>query len=149
MRQNFAYLFILLATISMINAIPLDKRATAFVACNNAANPSVLTVTINPDPPTAGASLTINASGTATNPITQGATINAVFIDANNNILGQASIQDFCSQAGISCPVQPGQTFTIPPIMITAPASLTNTALGVNVADTNSNPVACAVARFT
>ncbi|GBC03026.1 hypothetical protein RclHR1_04940006 [Rhizophagus clarus] len=151
MKHNLAFLVILLATISMINAVP-HKRATQFGPCTDyGVPPPVSTVTINPDPPTAGASLSINVSGTAASPINQGVIISVAFLDANYNLLGTASIQDFCSQAGISCPVAAGASFTVPTITTTAPPTINpGTILGINIGDPsgNTNPVQCAMAHL-
>ncbi|GBB85642.1 hypothetical protein RclHR1_12120006 [Rhizophagus clarus] len=152
MRQNFTFLVILLlATISIINATPhqLYKRATQFVPCNNTANPPLLNVNITPDPPAPGASLNIDASGTSPNAITQGATISVAFIDAKNNIIGSATVEDLCSQPGILCPVAGGSPFTIPTITTTIPPIITGTALDISViGPTGINTLLCAVAHF-
>ncbi|KAF0527773.1 hypothetical protein F8M41_013466 [Gigaspora margarita] len=48
MTRNFIFVFILLATLTIINAIPLHKRATSFGPCPNVQD--TFTVTMSPDP---------------------------------------------------------------------------------------------------
>lgn len=52
MNRNFGFALILLAMLSIINAIShqLYKRKTKFGACPFSGVPSVLNVTISPDP---------------------------------------------------------------------------------------------------
>ena len=60
MNRNFIFVFVLLVTLSMVNAIPLNKRTTSFDACSV----PVLTVSINPDPPVARQDVKFDISGT-------------------------------------------------------------------------------------
>ena len=65
MNRNFIFVFILLAALSLVNAMPheLRKRTTTFGPCSNLDKP-VLDITISPDPIVAGASVTFTVSGT-------------------------------------------------------------------------------------
>jgi hypothetical protein len=66
MKQNLAFAVILLAMLSMINAIPLHKRKTEFSNCSGNF-PATLDVTaLTPDPIQAGQSANFTISGNFT-----------------------------------------------------------------------------------
>ncbi|CAG8818845.1 45685_t:CDS:1 [Gigaspora margarita] len=126
--------------ISMINA-----DLPPFVPCNNVAQPPLLVVNTAPTNPVPGGQLGINVSGSLSVTIPVGSRFNAVFINANNNILSMAS-DDFCTQSGSTCPVAPGVQFSIN-TTISVPFSIQGLALSVNIADPSQNPLFCAVSR--
>ncbi|CAB4388258.1 unnamed protein product [Rhizophagus irregularis] len=67
MNRNFIFVFILLATLSMVNAIPLHKRATVFGKCppipGLPTQPEEISVSISPDPVVPGQTDTFTVSG--------------------------------------------------------------------------------------
>ncbi|CAB4388261.1 unnamed protein product [Rhizophagus irregularis] len=74
MNRNFIFVFILLATLSMVNAIPLQKRATVFGKCppipGLPTQPEQISVSISPDPVVPGQTDTFTVSGTLSKEIT-------------------------------------------------------------------------------
>ena len=64
MKRDFIFVFVLLAILSMVNAIPhqLHKRDTTFIQCPKS-DASLLTVSVSPDPPVPGQTATYTISG--------------------------------------------------------------------------------------
>ncbi|KAF0484189.1 hypothetical protein F8M41_023061 [Gigaspora margarita] len=138
MNQNFYFIVVLLAMISMINA-----DLPPFVPCNNVAQSPLLVVNISPANLVPGGQLDINASGSLSVTIPVGSRFNAVFIDANNSIISRVS-KDFCTQSRSTCPVAPGVQFSIN-TTLSVPFDIQGLALSVNIADPSQNPLFCAV----
>src|SRR3954451_5810907 len=87
MNRNFIFAFILLATLSIFNAVPsqLRKRITTFEPCP-VDNPPVLDVTqVVPDPIISGAKVSFYISGKLPKAITIGSTIGAYFADVSTS----------------------------------------------------------------
>jgi hypothetical protein len=74
MNRNFIFVFILLATFSIVNAIPLQKRETVFGKCppipQLPIQPDQISVSISPDPVVPGQDDTFTVSGTLSKEIT-------------------------------------------------------------------------------
>src|SRR5688572_16960085 len=74
MNRNLIFVFILLAVLSMVNAIPLQKRETTFGKCppipKVPTQPDQISVSISPDPVVPGQDDTITVSGTLSKEIT-------------------------------------------------------------------------------
>src|SRR5205085_20555 len=100
--MKFIFVFILLVTLSIVNAIPhqLHNRATTFLPCNTGESP--LDVTISPVPGRAVNNITIR--GQLSQPVTTGSTISIAFLDANNQLLAKEFILDYCNIRNIECP---------------------------------------------
>jgi hypothetical protein len=82
MNRQILYLFFLLATASIINAIPhqLIKRATNFGPCPVETSPT-LSITIAPDPVVSNQPVTFTISGNAPFDVPTNAVLNIVFLD--------------------------------------------------------------------
>src|ERR1043165_3656794 len=74
MNRNFIFVFILLAVLSMVNAIPLQKRETKFGKCPPISGlptqPEQISGSISPDPIVPGQDVTFTFSGTLSKEIT-------------------------------------------------------------------------------
>src|SRR5256885_2209835 len=76
MNRNFIFVFILLTTLSIVNAIPFNKRKAEFLQCYTVINPRPgVDVTITPDPPVAKTPEHFTVSGTLDNDITADKTV--------------------------------------------------------------------------
>ncbi|POG64754.1 hypothetical protein GLOIN_2v1672449, partial [Rhizophagus irregularis DAOM 181602=DAOM 197198] len=75
MNRNFIFVFILLATFSMTNAVQYQfrKRKTEFNPCPGIKG--VIDVTVAPDPPISEQPATYTVSGTLSDDITAGRTV--------------------------------------------------------------------------
>jgi hypothetical protein len=102
MKQTLILVVILLATFSMVNAIPhqLNKRATTFTACPTGST-YPLTVTLQPDPPVAGQECLFNIGGTF--PIDTGSQLVVQPLDSAGNTVDQPITTDICTIAGFTC----------------------------------------------
>ena len=115
MKRNFIFVLILLATLSMVNAIPLEKpkNLTEFVKCEKdiGENSALLTVKLLPDPLVPGKNDTFTVSGNLSGEITQ---ITMLFITftADGKDIGSRSIfsnydcfifDQICSRSGQVC----------------------------------------------
>ena len=111
MKHPILLLFVVLATISVINAIPhgLSKRTTQFIQCTNG-NVPPLSVTITPDPMVSGQDVTYNISGTAPIDFTE-ATVEIDLYDGQN--YAQSFTGNFCDIYK-QCPVKNGTNFDFP-----------------------------------
>src|SRR5687767_14681396 len=121
MKQNLTFAVILLAMLSMINAIPLHKRKTEFSECLEELSLDITSMT--PDPIQAGTNVTFTISGNFTeHPITSESQQNIVLAQGFN--FSSAFSQDICSDSSSSdipkCPVTDYNTKMI----IQAPADL-------------------------
>src|SRR4051794_36702723 len=112
MKQNLILVFVLLALLSIVNAIPLHKRVTTFVPCPKG-SPNAITVTIKPDPPAAGGQTLFSVSGTVTTgTIEQGAQLVVGAVDTAGTNLFTPIVMDFCTVDGF-CPVPTGNSFSV------------------------------------
>ena len=102
MNRNFSLIFVLLAILSIVNAIP-HKRATTFQPCTDG-NP--LDVTISPDPLVPGGSAEFSVSGKVTPPAMPGSAISIAFLDsAAGAALATPFVLDLCKINGLTCPL--------------------------------------------
>jgi hypothetical protein len=90
------FVFILLATLSIVNAIPLHKRALTFEKCPGL-SASPLTVKATPDPLVPGGDSTFDISGELAAPPSKGSNIVVLFYDpAKQAIVGEPTTSDVC-----------------------------------------------------
>src|ERR1041384_3310287 len=102
MNRNFSLIFVLLAILSIVNAIP-HKRATTFQPCTDG-NP--LDVTISPDPLIPGGTAEFSIAGKITPPATPGSRLGIAFLDsAAKTLLAPPLEMDLCKINGITCPL--------------------------------------------
>src|SRR5438045_1354240 len=85
MNRNLIFAFILLATFSIVNAIPpqLHKRATIFEPCPDGTPLEVTEVV--PDPIVPGAKVTFSISGTLPEAIAMGSALGVLFVDVSTD----------------------------------------------------------------
>ncbi|RIA93148.1 hypothetical protein C1645_819779 [Glomus cerebriforme] len=112
MNQNFIFVFILLITLSIVNAAPFqhDKKGIQFKKCEGYpkdAEPDLLTVTVTPDPIEPGKEETFDISITLKNyNITDGTFLDIGYVDDDTKEgLGFFSL-DICSKT--KCPIEVG-----------------------------------------
>ena len=119
MNRNLLFLFFFLASISAINAVPLqfNKRTTTFVACPpipgnpiDISNVTTLAVTVVPDPISSNQNVTFTMSGIAKENIPTNSSIVVGYTDPSGYVIGKPFVTDFCGD-GDSCPVKKGDTF--------------------------------------
>lgn len=106
MKQNYIFVFILLITLSIVNAIPhqLYKRKTIFAPCPTG-SPNIIDVDVQPDPPPTTGTIIITVSGTLkTGIISAGSQLVSEPIDENGNGIAPPLIDDLCSLDGADCP---------------------------------------------
>ena len=147
MKQNLILVVILLATLSMVNAIlhQLHKRATTFGPCLTG-SPNAISVSIQPDPPVAGGTEIFTVSGTLkTGSITTGSKLVVFTLDSNGNILGDTAIFDICGTPGMTCPtntfsiITKVQFGTVPPTY----------SIVVQILDPSNSVLACSMGTIT
>src|SRR5947208_1901809 len=106
MKRDFTFVFILLATLSMVNAIPhqLHKRDTTFNQCLKS-DASLLTVSVSPDPPFPGQTATYTISGELAKAAPVDSAIFIGFFDRSSGetkVIGEPIVTDLCSK--VKCP---------------------------------------------
>ena len=111
MKRNFIGAFILLATLSMVNA------QTKFGACPipDPPTPVLLQVKLVPDPVVKGKTFDVTLSGTLAVDVADDkqTIIDVVFLDSTGvPITDTWFTQDFCTSEGIKCPLKAGTAFT-------------------------------------
>jgi hypothetical protein len=102
MNRNFSLVFILLAILSIVNAIPFHKRAVTFSKCPLDPPVNPLTVTVAPDP-AAGKTSTYTVSGPLDPPAGPGSLLAIGYLDQNGKFIGQPFQMDIC--ATNTCPL--------------------------------------------
>ncbi len=144
MNRNFIFVFILLATLSLVNAIPLQKRTTNFGKCppipKIPIQPDTISVSISPDPVVAGKDDTFTVSGTLSKEITE----NHKLIIGIANLKGQ-TIQVFVEDVP---PTKPNTKFEVTKTE-TIPSNLPESyAIGVGISTLDNPPdiIGCALA---
>ncbi|RGB38142.1 hypothetical protein C1646_665639 [Rhizophagus diaphanus] len=113
MNRNFIFVFILLALLSIVNAIPIShkllKRTTEFTECRQSPTPPLLSVVISPDPVVSGNTETFTASGTLDKDVPHGSELIAFFGDSSTSkIIGDIHRAPMCEGG---CP-KAGTQFT-------------------------------------
>ncbi|CAJ0765676.1 12842_t:CDS:1, partial [Entrophospora sp. SA101] len=109
-RNLITFLFILLVTFSTINAIPhkLFKRTTEFGECYHDPEtppPTLISVTILPDPVVAGESDTFTVSGTLTEDLHPNIQVIVFFGDpSTGKIIDHITSQPVCDDQKNPCP---------------------------------------------
>ena len=126
MNRNFILsVLVLLATLSMVNAIPnqLYKRATIFRQCYDKYLPEiiVLQVAISPDPVVAGQNDTFTITGTFRDEITTGHKVAVQFVNPPHVTL---FYEELCNYT--KCPI-PAGTEMIAKVPVPVPASFPTT----------------------
>ncbi|RIA79957.1 hypothetical protein C1645_24848 [Glomus cerebriforme] len=143
MKQNFILVAILLATLSIVNALPhqLNKRATTFIPCPG--NIPFITTTLTPDPPTgAGANELITISGTLPNPVVAGSKLVIGTFDPTGTPIGAPLTLDFCTMNGATCPEE--YFSLIQPVTMPSPLP-TSYMIITAINDPNGNALGCSV----
>src|SRR5437764_33266 len=109
MNRNFIFVFILLAALSMVNAIPLQKRTTEFGKCppipGVPVQPEQISVSISPDPVVPGKDDTFTVSGTLHKEITEDYKLVIGFADLTGKTYG-VFVEDLP-------PTKPGAPFKV------------------------------------
>jgi hypothetical protein len=147
MKQTFIFAIILLATLSIVNATPLHKRATTFVICPSG-SPNTVTVSIQPDPPVSNSNLIITVSGTlTTGTINTGSLFSFQAIDSSGTADTPVTV-DICSASGITCPIATGDSFSIVNTVPTGTLTGTYT-LVVGILDATGAVLACSMGTIT
>jgi len=147
MKQTIIFAFILLAALSMVNAIPLHKRETEFFQCPKGSQ--IEDVTISPDPPESGKNVNFKISGTAEETIPEGSTLFIAFVNLDSTpdapkFIGEPFSAQVCDGDKFKCPVGQGSTFE-KSVDIAAPNNLpTAYVIVVAVTDKDKNIVGCA-----
>src|SRR5438045_4974320 len=105
MKQNLIFAFILLATLSMVNAIPhqLYKKSTKFEECPNVGD-AVLNVSLSPDPVVAGQPDSLNVYGKLEKELTFFHKLVIEFADIDGTPVKDPIVVDICSKEGATCP---------------------------------------------
>lgn len=112
------YVFILLATLSIVNAAQLHKRDTKFGPCpieGGSGDVTLLDVKLSPDPIAPGKSLDVTISGKLPVDIPAGDPDKAVevaFLDSAYTPIVDPFSVNFCDSKGIKCPVPKGTEFS-------------------------------------
>jgi hypothetical protein len=102
MNQKFFFIFVLLAILSVVNAIP-HKRALIFEKCKGD-NP--LYVTASPDPLVPGGTSHFTVSGKIAPPATAGFVLGIAFLDSTaKEFLAPPLELDLCSISDVECPL--------------------------------------------
>ncbi|CAB4478777.1 hypothetical protein RhiirA5_431863 [Rhizophagus irregularis] len=106
MKQNYIFVIVLLATLSLINAFPhqLQERDTTFVPCPSG-SPNPIKVTVKPDPPPVTGSFVLNVSGTLkTGVISAGSKLVVKAIGDDGELLDDPIVYDMCES--LTCPTK-------------------------------------------
>ncbi|RIA86394.1 hypothetical protein C1645_740887 [Glomus cerebriforme] len=126
MNRNFIFVFFLLATLSMINAIPLQKRESKFLPCPVDPPPTPLTVSMTPDPPVSGKDVSFTITAKLDKDVDSKTIFGIGFADASGP-LAQPTISPACDGEGEpKCPIKAGTEFTLKPT-VQAPDNLPTT----------------------
>ncbi|RGB33881.1 hypothetical protein C1646_788097 [Rhizophagus diaphanus] len=106
MKQNYIFVIVLLATLSLINALPhqLQERDVTFVPCHiGSLNP--LKVIVQPDPPPISGSFSLYISGAIkVGTISAGATLDVSAIGDDGKLLDDPIVYDICKS--VTCPTK-------------------------------------------
>ena len=153
MARNLFVLLFLLATISVINAIPhkLNKRTSVFGQCPLTPALPTFEATVTPDPVVGGQLATYNISGIAQTDFPDNAEIIILISDTFNGTPYDSPFGgDFCNIPGSPpCPIKKGTSFnrlfTSVQTPDGIPSSFADTILLMQ-ADTTTSTIACAVA---
>ncbi|RIA84122.1 hypothetical protein C1645_859642 [Glomus cerebriforme] len=144
MNRTFIFAFILLTTLSIVNAIPLQKNSTVFLPCPIKPAPDLLSVTIKPDPPVAGKSESFTISGKLHKDINVLTVLAIVFGDASlpPKPLQLPFISLVCGIEGKpKCPIKAGTSFTVTADSVSVPSHLTSPyTIGVAIGIPTGNP---------
>jgi hypothetical protein len=140
MNRNFSLVFILLATLSIVNAIPFHKRDTTFMPCPGDSSKSPLTVTIAPDPLVPGQTARYTVSGALDPPADSDSRLVIRFTDTAKQPIGESFVMDIC--AAYTCPLSNIETTLDIPVPAELPEQYVNV---VAVADPKSI-LGCAIA---
>jgi hypothetical protein len=118
MKQTIIFAFLVLVTLSMVNAVPhglrLDKRETKFLECPKGAH---LNVKVSPDPPVSGQNGIFDVSGKPNEAVPQGSEIVIVFVDTdsspeNPDFIGEPFVAQLCDDQDAKCPIESGKSFS-------------------------------------
>ncbi|CAG8672871.1 16263_t:CDS:1 [Funneliformis mosseae] len=151
MKQNlnFILVFILLATLSMVNAIPhrLQKRSFSFGSCTPLKGknpPPIISVEVASNTIVPGQTNTLVVTGMLIEPIFESTQLIAQFVDSEtNNFIGEPSINSICGGAG--CPIKGGTQFTTIIGNLLAPSQLPDEySIVVSVIDEFKDILGCA-----
>src|SRR5437868_4803627 len=102
MNRNFSLIFMLLAALSIVNAIPLQKRTVTFIPCPKNPPMNPLTVTMDPADPVPGGIAKFNITGKLSQPAETGSGLGIGFFGEDQNPIGEIFKMDLC--ATINCP---------------------------------------------
>ena len=120
MNRNFIFVFILLTTLSIVNAIPFNKRKADFGQCDVVTPRPGVDVTITPDPPVAKTPEHFTVSGTLEHDITADKTV--VNIDFFDGLKFVSIIPPYNKK--FAEPVKAGTKFSIDVDNVPTPAEL-------------------------
>ena len=141
MKGTFNLIFILLTTISIVNAVPyrLHKRATTFAKCP-IDNPPLLNVKLAPDPLIPGQNANFDISGTLAQAATTGSLVGIGFFGSDQNFIEDPVFTTVCSLSGITCPVTEFSAI----LQISVPAALPTSYTIIIIITQGSTYLACA-----
>jgi len=156
MKQSIIFVFILLVTLSVVNAIPhnLYKRQnggggdgkTKFLPCPKG---DPLTVEMSPNPAEPGKEGTYKISGELTETIPEGSILFIAFVDPSSKpakLIGNPFIQELCDSDNVKCPVDGGTSFRTK-VNYTTPNDLPDSyVIIVAVVDPDKRLLGCAYA---
>lgn len=141
MKHNLILVVVLLATLSIINAIPhqLNKRATSFTTCPSGLSQNTFNATLQPDPPTAGQECAISATGPFVIPDGSKLLVQ-VFDSTAVNAVGEPLTADICTNDD-TCPTD-GTPFNIVDAAVTIPADAPQQfTLAISIVDTTTGNI--------
>ncbi|GBB99811.1 hypothetical protein RclHR1_03640007 [Rhizophagus clarus] len=147
MKQNYIFVIILLATLSVVNAIPhqLLKRDTIFTSCPTG-SPNIIEVDVQPDPPPVTGKLILTISGTLKKGvISAGSKLVLKAIDDNGDLLAKPLVYDLCGVGGFDCPVN---TFSMIKSLETKGLTPTYSII-VQIFDAYGQTLACSIGTVT
>ncbi|KAF0560086.1 hypothetical protein F8M41_003420 [Gigaspora margarita] len=117
MNQKSIFLFILLISLSVTNAMPLEKRATKFQDCSagNFKNAQFINVVMSPDPLVSGKNVTFDVSGSLNHDIKDNGFVRVQLDDENRGHIDRFSANATATKAGQNFDIKTSQ-HTLPEI---------------------------------
>ena len=106
MMRYYFFVCILLTTLSVVNGIPLNKRAALFKPCDSTT--PTLDITIDPDPPIPGKTSTFTFKGKLADYADTGSFLKVIFVDPitldDVNDPNARYVQNLCTIPFAFCP---------------------------------------------
>jgi len=150
MNRNLILVFVLLVTLSVVNAASLPqhrKEKTKFGACplKNTPQPPTFNVTINPDPLRPGQTASFIATGRIPSEITKDTVLVVEFIGKGGNRIGKPFNKPACEKK--TCTIKANKKFTINANNVPVPKDVTSPyGIAVALVNPSNDVLACAFA---